>query len=75
MYLSEDSFRLRSQAYSYFADTFTKALRAAATVHACGCPTTRVTATPRPNDIAKGDTLERPVRDDPARRALRRPRS
>ena len=46
MYLSEDSFRLRSQAYSYFADTFTKALRGQGRSR-CGCRRTRATATRR----------------------------
>ena len=56
MYLSEDSFRLRSQAYSYFADTFTKALRAKG-AFTVWVPDDQGDGDPSANDIAKGETM------------------
>ena len=53
MYLSEDSFRLRSQAYSYFADTFTKALRGRG-AFAVWVPKDQGDGDPSANDIAEG---------------------
>ena len=56
MFLSEDSFRLRSQAYAYFADDFTGA------IHGDGAftvwvPDDQGDGDPSTNDIAKGETL------------------
>jgi len=56
MFLSEDSFRLRSQAYAYFANDFTDA------IHGDGAFTVWVPddpgdGDPSTNDIAKGETL------------------
>ena len=56
MYLSEDSFRLRSQAYSYFADTFTKAIRGDGRF-TVWVPDDQGDGDPSANDIAKGDTM------------------
>ena len=70
-YLSEDSFRLRSQAYAYFADDFSGA------IHGDGALAVWV-----PDDPGDGDPVDerhrqgpdalRPVRDHPSRRALHR---
>ncbi|MGZ5317824.1 MAG: hypothetical protein ACXWFT_05325 [Actinomycetota bacterium] len=57
MYLSEDSFRLRSQAYSYFADTFTKALRGRG-AFTVWVPKDQGDGDPSANDITKGDVLD-----------------
>ena len=46
-FLAEDSFRLRSQAYAYFSDTFAKAIRGKG-ASPSGCPTTRATGIRRP---------------------------
>jgi hypothetical protein len=56
MFLSEDSFRLRSQVYSYFADDF------AGAIHGDGAftvwvPDDQGDGDPSTNDIAKGETL------------------
>ena len=56
MFLSEDSFRLRSQAYAYFADDF------AGAIHGDGAftvwvPDDQGDGDPSTNDIAKGETL------------------
>ncbi len=56
MFLSEDSFRLRSQAYSYFADTFTGA-SAAEGAFTVWVPDDQGDGDPSANDIAKGETL------------------
>jgi hypothetical protein len=57
MYLSEDSFRLRSQAYSYFADTFTHALRGRGRF-TVWVPKDQGDGDPSANDIAKGEVLD-----------------
>ena len=57
MFLSEDSFRLRSQAYAYFADDFSGRDPRATAPSRSGCPTIRATAIRPTNDIAKGETL------------------
>ena len=56
MFLSEDSFRLRSQAYAYFADDFRGAIQGdgAFTVWV---PDDQGDGDPSTNDIAKGETL------------------
>jgi hypothetical protein len=56
MFLSEDSFRLRSQAYAYFADDFTSAIhrRGAFTVWV---PNDQGDGDPSTNDIDEGETL------------------
>ncbi|MEO8476082.1 MAG: hypothetical protein ABI572_03395 [Actinomycetota bacterium] len=57
MYLSEDSFRVRSQAYSYFSDTFTQALRGKG-AFAVWVPDDQGDGDPSANDIAKGEVLD-----------------
>jgi hypothetical protein len=57
MYLSEDSFRLRSQAYSYFADSFTRAVRGKG-AFTVWVPGDQGDGDPSANDIAKGDVLD-----------------
>ena len=56
MFLSEDSFRLRSQAYAYFADDFTGAIQGDG-AFAVWVPDDQGDGDPSTNDIAKGETL------------------
>ena len=56
MYLSEDSFRLRSQAYAYFADDFQGAIHGTG-AFAVWVPDDQGDGDPSTNDIAKGETL------------------
>ena len=56
MWLSEDSFRLRSQAYSYFADSFGGALDAEGRF-TVWVPNDQGDGDPSANDIAKGETM------------------
>ena len=56
MFLSEDSFRLRSQAYAYFADDFTGAI-AGDGAFAVWVPDDQGDGDPSTNDIDKGETL------------------
>ncbi len=56
VYLSEDSFRLRSQAYAYFADDFPGAIHGHG-AFAVWVPDERGDGDPSTNDIAKGETL------------------
>ena len=56
MYLSEDSFRLRSQAYNYFADSFTKAIKGNGEF-AVWVPDDQGDGDPSADDISVGDTM------------------
>jgi hypothetical protein len=56
MYLSEDSFRLRSQAYAYFADDFPGAIHGTG-AFAVWAPDDPSDGDPSTNDIGKGQTL------------------
>ena len=56
VYLSEDSFRLRSQAYAYFADDFPGAIHGDGSF-AVWVPDDQGDGDPSTNDIAKGETL------------------
>lgn len=56
IYLSEDSFRLRSQAYSYLAEDFKKAMKGRGHF-TVWVPDDPGDGHPSPNDIAKGETL------------------
>ena len=56
MFLSEDSFRLRSQAYAYFADDFTGAIHGDGTF-TVWVPDDQGDGESSTNDIAKGETL------------------
>ena len=56
VYLSEDSFRLRSQAYAYFADDFPGAIHGDG-AFAVWVPDDQGDGDPSTNDIAKGETL------------------
>jgi hypothetical protein len=56
MYLAEDSFRLRSQAYSYFADDFSKALKGRGSF-TVWVPDDQGDGDPSADDIAKGESL------------------
>ena len=56
MYLAEDSFRLRSQAYSYFADDYTSALRGRGRF-TVWVPDDQGDGDPSADDIAVGDTM------------------
>ncbi len=56
VYLSEDSFRLRSQAYAYYSDSLWKAIHGSGTF-TVWVPDDRGDGDPSSNDIAKGDTL------------------
>ena len=64
VYLSEDSFRLRSQAYAYFADDFPGAIHGDGSF-AVWVPDDQGDGDPSTNDIAKGETLSGQFRDDP----------
>lgn len=55
--LSEDSFRLESQAYAYFSDTLWKALQGEGTF-TVWVPDDQGDGNPSANDIDKGDTLD-----------------
>ena len=57
VYLAEDSFRLRSQAYAYFSDSLGKAIRGRGSF-AVWVPDDEGDGDPSTNDIAKGDTLD-----------------
>ena len=67
VYLSEDSFRLRSQAYAYFADDFPGAIHGDG-AFAVWVPDDQGDGDPSTNDIAKGETLSGRFVTDPARR-------
>ena len=56
MFLSEDSFRLRSQAYSYFADGFSDAIKGRGSF-TVWVPDDQGDGDPSANDIAKGETM------------------
>ena len=56
MFLSEDSFRLRSQAYSYFADGFSDAIKGRGRF-TVWVPDDQGDGDPSANDIAKGETM------------------
>jgi hypothetical protein len=56
VYLSEDSFRLRSQAYAYFADDFPGAIHGEGAL-AVWVPDDQGDGDPSTNDLAKGETL------------------
>ena len=56
VYLSEDSFRLRSQAYAYFADDFPGAIHGEG-AFAVWVPDDQGDGDPSTNDLAKGETL------------------
>ena len=56
VYLSEDSFRLESQAYAYYSDTLWKAIKGEG-VFTVWVPDDPGDGNPSANDIAKGDTL------------------
>jgi secreted PhoX family phosphatase len=56
MFLSEDSFRLRSQAYSYFADDFQDAIRGRG-AFTVWVPDDLGDGDPSADDIAKGETM------------------
>lgn len=56
-FLAEDSFRLESQAYSYFSDTFDKAIRGRGSF-TVWVPDDQGDGKPSSDDIAKGDTLD-----------------
>ena len=56
-FLAEDSFRLRSQAYAYFSDTFAKAIRGKGSF-TVWVPDDPGDGDPSADDIAVGDTLD-----------------
>jgi hypothetical protein len=56
MWLAEDNFQNRSQAYAYFADTFTAALRGRGVLRAF-VPNDSGDGDPSANDLAKGETM------------------
>lgn len=56
-YLAEDSFRLESQAYAYFSDTFAKAIRGKGSF-TVWVPDDQGDGNPSTDDIAVGDTLD-----------------
>jgi hypothetical protein len=57
MYLSEDSFRLRSQAYSYFADSFTGAIKGHGAFTVWVPDDGQTDGDPSTDDIDKGESL------------------
>ncbi|MGZ8582946.1 MAG: hypothetical protein ACXWXG_06415 [Actinomycetota bacterium] len=56
-FLAEDSFRLRSQAYAYYSDTFAKAIRGKGSF-TVWVPDDAGDGDPSANDIAEGETLD-----------------
>lgn len=56
MWLSEDNFQIRSQAYAYFADSFRGALRGRGVLTAF-VPNDPGDGDPSANDLAKGETM------------------
>jgi hypothetical protein len=56
MWLSEDNFQIRSQAYAYFADRFTGALNGRGVLRAF-VPDDSGDGDPSANDLAKGETM------------------